>query len=68
MVVEQLGDVQQQVVEIDGRRGQQPLLVGRIDLGHDVAQRAARRAARSWSAVISLFLAALIAAASRSGE
>ena len=42
MVVEQLGDVQQEVVEVDGRRGEHPLLVARIDFGHHVAQRAAR--------------------------
>ena len=33
--------MEQQVVEVDGRRGEHPLLVARIDLGHDVAERAA---------------------------
>ena len=39
VLIKQLGDVQQQVVEIDRRRSEQPLLVGRVDLGHDLAER-----------------------------
>ena len=41
IVAQQRGDVQQQVVEIDRAGRQQPRLIGRIDLGHDAAERVA---------------------------
>ncbi len=43
---QQHGDVQQQVVEIDGAAFEQPLLIGRINSGHDVAPAGCRGAAR----------------------
>ncbi len=41
ILIKQLRDVQQQVIKVNSRRRKQPLLIKRINFGHDLAQRTA---------------------------